>query len=183
MLDLRKRPATLKVSRLVQDFGYAEWSPSVAEAIEARLANVSLTSEPSLRVVDSGDVITITRSVRRPARAAAAPQTTVVDRGPARTVTAPLTPQPPVDTERIALLERELTDARSQIGRLRAELEKQQSASPAQVAAQADPDHQRVMIDDQRRAAQLIDALHETQTALAATMSDIQHCSQSLRLL
>ncbi len=188
-LDLRKRPATLKVSRLLQDFGYTELSPSVASAIETRLAKVSLMVEPSLAIANLGDVISITRGLREAERAPRAAQTSPPDDRPARSDTDPGTHESPVDagaTERITALERELADARSQVEHLRVELEERSSAgsSAKGTAAQADLARQRAIVDGQRRElAQLVDDLHETQIALTATRSDIQHCSASLGLL
>lgn len=71
-LDLRKRPARLKVDGLIKEFGYADLSPDAANAIEARLARVGLQVEPSLHIAEGGDVITIGRLVRARLRSPAA---------------------------------------------------------------------------------------------------------------
>src|SRR3954454_3564320 len=58
-VDRRNRPAKLKVDRLLRDFGYAELDASVGDAIEARLAGVSLAVAPSLREASANEVVTI----------------------------------------------------------------------------------------------------------------------------
>ena len=139
-MDLRKRPARLKVDGLLQDFGYAELSPSVAEAIEARLARVGLQVAPSLLVAGSADIITIGRLVlgRAPV-----PPPRVAGRGSTAGPPAPPPPLPPAAPTRAspaiappaADREPELVAARLQLQRLRAELDTRVRVMESQVAA------------------------------------------------
>lgn len=192
-LELRKRPATLNVRNLLQDFGYSELSPGVAAAVETRLASVGLKVEPPLAAAALGDIILITHGVRAPepqtpAPESRAPETMAPDRRPERDDPAPRAHQPPVDaaaSQRIMVLERELADARSQIERLRVELEERPAPaeSGSDDAPPSDLARQRAGMDARRERAQVIDVLHQIQIALMATRSDIRHCSESLEKL
>ncbi|MEJ7824186.1 MAG: hypothetical protein WKF48_02085 [Solirubrobacteraceae bacterium] len=58
-VDQRGRALKLKVGRLIKDFGHARLDAEVGEVIEARLRNVGLSVQPSLRDATAGQVITL----------------------------------------------------------------------------------------------------------------------------
>lgn len=141
-MDLRQRPARLKVDGLLQDFGYLEMSPDVAGAIEARLARVGLQVEPSLHVAGAADVITIGRMLRARGPAPPPPAATPVDRGsaaargsqaPQALAPAPMAPAPKAQTPPDR--EPELSAARVQLERLRTELQARVELMESELAA------------------------------------------------
>lgn len=123
-LDLRKRPATLKVDGLLKDFGYLELSPATADAIQARLMRVGLQVEPSLHVAAAGDVITISRMVRGRGFVPR-PSATATNRGSEGSVASQAAKSPGHSTSAPPTTDRDadLNAASLQLERLRTELE------------------------------------------------------------
>ncbi len=175
---VRKRPAKLKLGRLLRDFGYSELDDDVADAIEARMAGVGLAVRPSLREAAADEIVTVYRphgadddgaaAAPRPREAAAA---------------APERPRPtsrrasdPDSTRAISDLKGQLADARAESARLRTELDNR-------IAAMADADRrarqrlaeQTAVVDEQaHRLAELSGLLNETRAALAEARDEIR---------
>ena len=139
---VRKRPAKLKLGRLLRDFGYAELDDDVADAIEARMAGVGLAISPPLREAAADEIVTVHRvhgvsddDVRAAAAAAAAarPSEPATPAAPERPRSNARRPADPDSTRAVSDLKGQLADARAESERLRTELD-------SRVAAMADAD-------------------------------------------
>ncbi len=181
---VRKRPAKLKLGRLLRDFGYAELDDDVADAIDARMASVGLAVRPSLREAAADEIVTVYRprgardGDARATAAAAAPT-------PREPAAAPATERPrpksrqasdPDSAHVLTDLKGQLADARAESGRVRTELD-------GRIAAMADADRlarerlaeqSAVVADQAHRLATLSGLLIETRAALAEARDEIR---------
>jgi hypothetical protein len=182
---VRKRPAKLKLGRLLRDFGYAELDDDAAEAIEARMAGVGLAIKPSLRDAAADEIVTVYRAhgvsddeVRSATAAAAARPRESAD---------PVAPEPsrpkprrgatdPGSAREISGLKGQLADARAESARLRTELDGWIAAmSDAERTARERLAEQSAVVDDQaHRLAELSGLLNETRAALAEARDEIR---------
>ena len=118
-VDRRNRPAKLKVDRLLRDFGYDELDSEVGDAIEARLAGVSLAVAPSLRNAAAGEVVTIYAN-----------DSAAAEEGRAAAVTGAVEPAPAEEpaasdvAQMVTYLKQQVLDARAEAERLRTELDR-----------------------------------------------------------
>ena len=187
---VRKRPAKLKLGRLLRDFGYAELDDDVADAIEARMASVGLAIRPPLREAAADEIVTVYRpqgtdddAPAAAAAAAAAPGRRAAPPRPARPRARRERSRPksrraadPDSARVITDLKGQLADARAESGRLRTELD-------GRIAAMADADRlarerlaeQSAVVEDQaHRLAELSGLLNETRAALAEARDEIR---------
>ena len=180
---VRKRPAKLKLGRLLRDFGYSELDDDVADAIEARMAGVGLAVRPPLRQAAADEIVTVYRPQGAdddvPAAAdavAARPPEPVAPAAPEPPRPRPRRTGDPDSARMISDLKGQLADARAESERLRTELE-------GRIAAMADADRlagerlaeQSAVVDDQtHRLAELSGLLHQTRAALAEARDEIR---------
>ena len=182
---VRKRPAKLKLGRLLRDFGYAELDDDVAEAIESRMASVGLAVRPSLRDAAADEIVTVYRpqgATDDPAPPAAA---ALRPREPAKPA-KPATPERPkakphraadADSARmITDLKGQLADARAESERLRTELDGRITAlgDAERVSRERLSEQTAVVADQARRLAELSGLLDETRAALAEARDEIR---------
>lgn len=178
---VRKRPAKLKLGRLLRDFGYAELDAEVAEAIEARMASVGLAIRPSLQLAAADEIVTVYRAEGAsdgdgappagPAPHADAP--TTAKRPPAR----PPRTTDPSTAQSITALKGQLADAHAESARLRTELAgRVEAMATADQAARSRIAEQSAVVEDQsRRLTELSGRLDEARAALAEARDEIRH--------
>ncbi len=175
---VRKRPAKLKLGRLLRDFGYAELDPDVAEAIEARMASVGLAIRPSLQLAAADEIVTVYRAKGASDDDAGPPA------GPAPD--APTTPKPPAKPRRtadpaaaktISELKRQLADAHAESERLRTELAgRDEAMAGAGRTARGRIAEQSAVVEDQsRQLTELSGLLDAARAALAEARDEIRH--------
>ena len=186
---VRKRPAKLKLGRLLRDFGYAELDDDVADAIEARMAGVGLAIRPLLREAAADEIVTVYRvhgvtddDARGAAEAAAAAAAAARPREPA-TPAAPERPRSkprraadPDSARAVSDLKGQLADARAESERLRAELDSHSTAmaDADRLAREALAEQSAVVEDQAHRLAELSGLLNETRAALAEARDEIR---------
>ena len=184
---VRKRPAKLKLGRLLRDFGYAELDDDVADAIEARMATVGLAIRPPLREAAADEIVTVYRApevsdpeVQAPAEAeaeaTARPPKPATPAAPARPRPKPRRAADPDSARKITDLKGQLADARAESERLRTELDSRVSAmADADRVAREHLAEQTAVVDDQaHRLAELSGLLNETRAALAEARDEIR---------
>jgi hypothetical protein len=178
-VDRRNRPAKLKVDRLLRDFGYAELDPAAGAAIEARLAGVALAVAPSLREASANEVVTIYANdaaiADEPASPAAADDDAPAD-----------VPADAGDVaQMVTFLKQQVLDARSEVERLRSELDRRIAArADSEAEAQAIIAEQAAALQEQAgQITELGAALEHTRQALAETRDEIRRAVGELQAL
>ena len=182
-VERRNRPAKLNVDRLLRDFGYAELDPDVGDAIEARLAGVSLAVAPSLRHAVAGEVVTIYANAN---------DSVALERGRGAERSGVVDPPPPEEpagssdiAQMVGYLKQQVLDARAEAERLRTELDRR-------IAARMDAERENeALIAEQaaaleaqaRQLAELGAALNSSRQALAETRDEIRRAVGELQAL